>query len=280
MRSMIGSTFNSDCFYRVALRVLNTGLLLPVQRTRNYLFDKFGLKLDLHRKRPKWPGEEDRYSYQKRYVTFPINHGDRVLDVGNGGHPFPYATVVMDRFPGLTACRQEPLITNEKPFLVADVHDLPFGDKSFDFVYCSHVLELVDDPLRACEEIMRVGRRGYIETPTLGKDMLFAWAKGMQKWHVVAIAETLCFFEYSERQLEGIRSSIWRDLIMNSRANPIQEAFFHNLDIFNVMFTWNNRFSVLIFRLDGTIHGPVPVAKSTRQILMNEYRHAGFERRS
>jgi len=37
---------------------------------------------------------------------------------------------------------------------------MPFPDKSFDFVYCAHVLEHVDDPIRACREIMRVGKRG------------------------------------------------------------------------------------------------------------------------
>jgi hypothetical protein len=83
--------------------------------------------------------------------------------------------------------------------------------------------------------------------------MLFAWARGEQQWHVVAIGRTLCFFEYSERQLDGIRSTVWRDLIMSSRYNPIQEMFYSNQDVFNVMFTWVNQFAVFVFRLDGTI---------------------------
>ncbi len=36
----------------------------------------------------------------------------------------------------------------------------------FDFVVCSHTLEDIRDPIRACKEIMRIGKAGYIETPS------------------------------------------------------------------------------------------------------------------
>jgi hypothetical protein len=185
-------------------------------------------------------------------VHFDIGPGERVLDVGNGGDPFPYATVLVDRFLEKNYARHEALVTNRKPFVLADAHQLPFRDASFDFVCCSHVLQLIEDPLGACSELMRVAKRGFIETPTAGKDMLFGWAKGMQKWHVVAIAGTLCFFEYSERELEGIRSTTWRDLVFSRRHHPIQDVFYGNLEIFNVMFSWQGTFSVFMFRQDGT----------------------------
>ena len=120
-------------------------------------------------------------------------------------------------------------------------------------IYCFHVLELVENPPEACQELFRVGKRGYIETPTAGKDMLFAWARGEQKWQAVTIARTLCFFKYSERQLDGIRSPVWRDLIFSGRHNSIQEVSYSNQDVFNVMLTWTDRFSVFVFRLNGTI---------------------------
>ena len=100
---------------------------------------------------------------------------------------------------------------------------------------------------------MRVGKRGFIETPTAGKDMLFAWARNFQKWHVVDIGRNLCFFEYSERQLDGIGSPVWRDHIFAKWCAPFQQVFYENQDIFNVMFTWDNRFSVFVFRLDGSV---------------------------
>jgi SAM-dependent methyltransferase len=37
-----------------------------------------------------------------------------------------------------------------------DVHQIPFGENSFDVVFCNHVLEHVDDDILACSEINRV----------------------------------------------------------------------------------------------------------------------------
>ena len=42
----------------------------------------------------------------------------------------------------------------------------PFPDKTFDFVVCSHLLEDVRDPITVCRELCRVGKAGYIETPS------------------------------------------------------------------------------------------------------------------
>jgi SAM-dependent methyltransferase len=228
-------------------------ILKNIKGFARFLFDKIPMKIEIRWRRTKYPGEVDRFSYQMRYINFEIKSDDRVLDVGSGGYPFPYATVLVDRFLEASRHRYEPLVRNGKPLIVADIHSLPFRDKCFDFVYCSHVLEHVNDPILACSELMRVGKRGFIETPTMGKDILFAWAKGRHKWHVVAIGQTLCFFEYSERQLDGIRSSAWRDLIFSKWYHPLQEAFYDNQDVFNVMFTWHDKFTVFVFRLDGTI---------------------------
>jgi SAM-dependent methyltransferase len=53
-----------------------------------------------------------------------------------------------------------------RPFVIGDVQRLPFATASFDFVICAHVLEHVEDPTAAVAELTRVGRRGYIETPS------------------------------------------------------------------------------------------------------------------
>ena len=37
-----------------------------------------------------------------------------------------------------------------------DVHDIPFEANTFDVVFCNHVLEHVDDDIKACSEINRV----------------------------------------------------------------------------------------------------------------------------
>ena len=210
-------------------------------------------RLEVHRRRPVSKTLEDRFVYQSRFVDFGIQPGERVLDVGSGGDPFPYATHLVDLFLEPSRHRYSELDTDGKPFTVADVQDLPFADGSFDFVYCSHLLEHVDDPIQACRELMRVARRGYIETPAMMKDVLFCWANEMHKWHLVASGNVLCFFEYTNRQLEGVRSSVWRDIVMGQWANPLQDVFRVNQDVFNVPFLWKGSFGVIVFKLDGQI---------------------------
>ena len=217
------------------------------------IWDKLGAKIELRRKRSLRPlGWDHRFDYQKRYIDFGIEPGMRILDIGSGGDPFPSASFLVERHLQ-PVFRSESLVTNDKPLVLADIHALPFPAKSFDFIYSAHVLEVVEDPIQACKELMRVGKRGYIETPTAGKDALFGWARNLQKWHVVAIASNLCFFEYSDRQLMGVNSTVWRELMFDKWQHPIQDIFWNNQDVFNVMFQWTDRFSVFVFYLNGSI---------------------------
>jgi SAM-dependent methyltransferase len=50
---------------------------------------------------------------------------------------------------------------------------LPFDDRFFDFVVCSHTLEDIRDPVFLCSELNRVGRRGYLETPSMLAELAF-----------------------------------------------------------------------------------------------------------
>lgn len=47
-----------------------------------------------------------------------------------------------------------------------DIDRFPFEDNFFDFVYCNHVLQELSNPVHAYEELSRVARNGYVETPS------------------------------------------------------------------------------------------------------------------
>ena len=206
--------------------------------------------IGFHR-RPTYEGEKDRFSYQSKYHHFDIQPEETVLDVGCGAYPFPLATMLVDLYTENTEHRHEDLRTDGKPFMVADINQLPFEDKSYDFVYCSHILEHVEDPRRVCTEIIRVGRRGYIETPSMMTDVLFSWAKGMHKWITLIIADRIIFIEYNERLIQGTRNPYWGESIFSSRYHPLQGVFFDNMDIFNNSLMWCDYFNYSIFYLDG-----------------------------
>lgn len=219
-------------------------------RIGNRILKPLGFALVQHRPRPVFLSDLGRWHYQCQAVGRLPDPGAKVLDVGSGHYPFPYATILGDLNAGSTPHRTEPLRRDSRPLVVFDIHHMPFADRSIDFVYCSHVLEHVADPQRACAELMRVGKRGYIEVPTFAKDILFGWASGMHRWHIHAINNKLVFFEYTPRQAMGMQSSTWRDVILGPNYHPLQTAFYDNEDLFNIQFTWDGSFECVVYRLD------------------------------
>jgi SAM-dependent methyltransferase len=105
-----------------------------------------------------------RFRKQKQKKGFAGCAG-RVLDVGSGHFPFEDATHLVDCYMEGDKERGGPLNRSGKILVVADIEALPFRDKTFEFAYASHVLEHSKDPAKACEELMRVAKAGYVETP-------------------------------------------------------------------------------------------------------------------
>src|SRR3989344_6715828 len=104
---------------------------------------------------------------ERKIFVKNIGKNDLVLDLGSGDKPFWRADVIVDKY--LEDDRQRSsgpvLLDKNKLFIKADVENLPFKDKVFDFVYCSHLLEHVENPVKAINEITRVAKKGYIEVP-------------------------------------------------------------------------------------------------------------------
>ena len=104
--------------------------------------------------------------WASRKWRHPVRADALVLDVGSGGNPSPFADVLVDRFLGGSSHRcGRALRADRRPLVVADGSRLPFRDKQFDYVICSHVLEHIPEPRQFLDELARVGRGGYIETP-------------------------------------------------------------------------------------------------------------------
>ena len=175
------------------------------------------LLAELHDHYQRLPDAQNRYSlYVSRYFDFQIRPGDNVLDIGSGHDPFPLSTHLADFAPEddhYGRAGQPLKQVAGKPFYACSVEEMPFADKEFDFIYCSHVMEHVQSPERACRELMRVGKRGYIESPTPAKDMWLNTARSSNHlWGVTVEDGVLAFNEYGEREIRGLGSGIVLDM--------------------------------------------------------------------
>ena len=108
------------------------------------------------------------------FLLEQIAESDIVLDIGGWAQPFNRANFVIDIFPYKTrgffgAIGPEKEFFSKKTWIMHDVSSrkpLPFENNDIDFVTCSHILEDIRDPIYLCSEIVRVGKRGYIEIPS------------------------------------------------------------------------------------------------------------------
>jgi ubiquinone/menaquinone biosynthesis C-methylase UbiE len=124
-----------------------------------------------------------KIDYSKFYDPYPgnileieqsIKAEDKVLDVGSWWKPLNRANVVIDILPYATrggggSIGQRKEYFTPKTWIQFDICSgkWPFKDKEFDFIHCGQTLEDVKDPLFVCKEMMRVGKRGVITTPTI-----------------------------------------------------------------------------------------------------------------
>ncbi|MCX6150416.1 MAG: class I SAM-dependent methyltransferase [Ignavibacteriales bacterium] len=217
------------------------------------IFSKSPLGLMLYTR--KFISSEKKIDYQNRFVKFDIKTNSKVLDIGSGGEPFPHATFLIDRFPGKTQHRYNELKTDNLPFSVGSVEDLPYKNKSFDFVYCAHVLEHVENPAKALNEIQRIGQSGYIEVPTKMSDIVFNFAKlkHFHKWHITKAGNTLIFVEYQENERRDTGDQEFFYMAHSLLPNAMKTMYRKNKDLFANMFPWQNSFTYYIFNKDGKL---------------------------
>ena len=113
-----------------------------------------------------------------------IGKNEKVLEVGGGHNPHPRSNVVVDKFVDTNYHRHSDIkVLKNQQFIQADGENLPFKDKEFDYIICNQVLEHVENPDIFLKEQARVGKRGYLETPSVIGEYLFP--KESHKWLIL-----------------------------------------------------------------------------------------------
>jgi hypothetical protein len=108
---------------------------------------------------------------------FKIKPSDKILDIG--GSAKQHRGLKIDTLVDIVSPEESPYQKGKllaKHFIRLDItkDKLPFTDKSFDFVLCTHTIEDLYNPFLAIDEMSRVGKRGYIATPSLGVDIVYS----------------------------------------------------------------------------------------------------------
>ena len=208
---------------------------------------------------------------------------DRVLDVGSGHNPHLRADVLCDSEGAQDSQRPASLgiHIDRRPFYQASAQSLPFPDRSFDFVICRHLVEHVEDPGELLGELTRVGRRGYIETPSPAWELLNPTS--YHRWMV---------------QWDGDRLHFWRKhpaFFENLKPLPLRyrrgfEALVrHAPETFLTRWVWESAIPYCIEGVEGRPHPRVadriaaarrlpPYAPTWRRRVTNALIYAAYRR--
>lgn len=207
------------------------------------------------------PGLEKRaepvrstWTYQNEVMKWDIAETDLVLDVGSGGYPFQRANHLADKFPEETTHRVEPMVLDGRTFFEVDIERLPFEDGAYDFVFCSHVMEHLDNPGQAMRELSRVGKRGYLEVPTRLSDVMFNFTRlrNHHRWHSIRLGNTLCLIEWNESERRELGNEFF-EALQSAYTNPFQDFFERNRDLFFTSFPWEGQIDFLVIGKNGEI---------------------------
>jgi len=159
----------------------------------------------------------NRIAWSLRKIRLPIKPADLVLDVGSGSNPHPAADVLLERY--LDPKHRYTAMVIDRPTVLGDACRMPFRDKAFDFVIAFHVLEHVPDPAAFLQELQRVGKAGYIETPN-------------------AIFERLVPYDVHLLEIMNIKGK----LLINKKSSAKPDRFLNELNLIKNSAKWNQFF--------------------------------------
>lgn len=101
-------------------------------------------------------------------------------------------------------------VPDYNPDIIGDIHNLPFPDNSQDAIICIAVLEHVENPTKACNELYRVLKPGgycFVYIPFL---YYYHAEKGYYKdyWRFTKDAMNILFKDFSSIEVQNVRGAL------------------------------------------------------------------------
>lgn len=129
-----------------------------------------------------------------------------MLDVGSGHNPHPNADVLADAYLDNRE-RADDAIMN-RPFVQADIENLPFKDDTFDFVNASQVVEHTENPYAAISELQRVSQSGQVDTPSYMNEN-FIFGQDFHNYVMISFDNSVYFLPSTKN--DSIMHDIWQN---------------------------------------------------------------------
>jgi hypothetical protein len=219
----------------------------------------------------------------QRELEARLDASTRVLDLGSGPNPVRKATAAVDLLiePGQrdhgrgARIDADALQARGVAFHNQSIdRRLPFADGEFDFVHCSHVIEHVENPGTACDEMTRVGTAGLLRCPSAMAEYLLG--REYHRWIVLQRSGTLVFVEKTadeyalfgrsdardaaainpfEALLDwaGERPSTGRNGIVRRARQRLQRLFYNRTPQSEVNLFWRGGFRWVEVRATGEV---------------------------
>lgn len=172
-----------------------------------------------------------------RKLKLKIPRNSLVLEVGSGGAPHFRSDILCDKYLSGKGTARVGELRTDRPFVFADAEALPFVDKAFDYIICFHVLEHLDNPEKCLNEMMRVGRAGYIETPCEVTEKIQGWT--CHKWFVRLENQKLILTQKSNAVFDPLLHITFHSLA-HKKNRAYLEFISANRDLFTVAYEWQD----------------------------------------
>lgn len=189
-------------------------------------------------------------NFYERRIKIPVKWDGLVLDIGSGEKPHWRADVLCDFYPDEEFSVQRSggghaHVT--KPMVIGNVEKLPFKDNAFDFVIASHLLEHIPDVEKACQELIRVAKAGYIEVPSEGQAKIHDLDSHL--WYCKKKGKKLVFTAKDKRVFDEEVYKFADELIKRKVWYP--KVIHPNFDLVGISIWWEDHFD---FEVNGQAH--------------------------
>lgn len=197
-----------------------------------------------------------KYFYLRKIKPgFAVKKTAFVVDIGSGDKPFWRADVYVDDLTlgDVQRASETKTIHDLGKFVDANVENLPFENKQFDFSFCSHLLEHVEHPGKAINEITRISKAGYIETPNGVIETVEPFVSHI--WFVFKNSNKLIFVRKSKKMHEILLKNENKfTSVINKSKDPFIRMYWKNKIEYEIIDEYKNEekyFSPKIIKLSN-----------------------------